>query len=334
MYAHWSLVLGTFTQVVMSVMADGCGGIPSRGETVLYWGQNSANATESDNLTAYCTDSAGVDIIVLAFLSQYGNGNLIPSGTIGQSCNITSSGEPQGCAPLASQIETCQANGVKVFLSVGGAKGAHTLDSTTEAEQIGQNLWEAYGKPNDTTQVPRPFGETSVDGWDFNIETTAGREYYPALIERLRSNFAQDPGRAYYISGAPQCAIPEPNMQEMIASAQFDYLWVQFYNNPGCSIDGHINFDDWTRTLANTASSRAKVLIGVPAAPLAATGTTDGARYYLEPNALAPVVRQYASRPAFGGVMMWSAAFSDQNSSGGCTYTQQVKHMLRTGEPC
>lgn len=87
--------------------------------------------------------------------------------------------------------------------------------------------------------------------------------YYPAMIETMRENFATDPEHKYYISGAPQCPIPEPNSMSpslifmsqtaetsqgrrrlhqalticlvqvgiIIGNATFDLLFVQFYNN-------------------------------------------------------------------------------------------------------
>lgn len=135
-------------------------------------------------------------------------------------------------------------------------------------------------------------------------------------------------------TGAPQCPIPEPNMGEIISAAQFDYLWVQFYNNPGCSVNGDINFDDWKTSIASGPSANAKIFIGVPAAPDGATGTSSGAQYYLEPSALATLVSQYSSDSAFGGIMMWSAGFSDTNVNNGCTYAQEGKHILTTGSAC
>ena len=52
------------------------------GQNVVYWGQNGGGTIESNDLATYCTSSSGIDIIVLAFLYEYGNGNNIPSGTI------------------------------------------------------------------------------------------------------------------------------------------------------------------------------------------------------------------------------------------------------------
>ena len=124
-------------------------------------------------------------------------------------------------------------------------------------------------------------------------------------------------------------------MNVIVTNAQFDYLFVQFYNNPGCSVNnGDINYNDWKTNIANTPSANAKIFIGVPASPLGATGTESGAQYYLEPPALATLVGNYKNDAAFGGVMMWAAAFSDANVNNGCTYAQEAHSILTTGSAC
>lgn len=298
-------------------------------QNVAYWGQDS----HVIDLINYCNPSSGLDIIVLAFLYQYGNGNTIASGALGNQCYIAPDGTPQNCQSLASAIETCKSNGIKIIISLGGASGAYSLSSQAEAEAIGQNLWNAYGNTGGGS-VPRPFGSTFVNGWDMDLESWTGNQYYPYLIAKLRSNFASDPGNRYYITGAPQCPIPEPYMQQVIQDSVFDYLWVQFYNNPYCSNGGNINFDDWVANIAGTQSANAQVFLGVPASPLASTGTMSGAQYYMDPNTLASVVNQHKWNPAFGGVMMWSAGWSDTNVNNGCTYAQEAKRILTTGSPC
>ncbi|KAM0254695.1 hypothetical protein ACHAQJ_006546 [Trichoderma viride] len=322
-----------YSAVLTGLMATAALAAPHRrqatGQNVVYWGQNGGNVVENNDLSTYCTADSGIDIIVLAFLYQYGNGVTIPSGVIGQSCSIDTSGNPSNCGDLSSAIATCKSNGIKIVLSLGGAVGAYSLSSQQEAETIGQNLWDAYGAGNGT--VPRPFGSNVVDGWDFDIEASSGNQYYQYLISTLRSNFN---GGNYVITGAPQCPIPEPNMQQIITTSQFDYLWVQFYNNPGCSTNGDINFDDWVSNVANTPSANAKIFLGVPASTDGATGTSSGAQYYLEPSALNTLVGQYKTNAAFGGVMMWDAGFSDSNVNNGCTYAQEAKKILTSGQIC
>jgi chitinase len=311
------------------------------GLNVVYWGQNGGGTVENNNLAAYCISNSGIDVIVLAFLYEYGNGNTIPSGTIGQSCFISTSGEGQNCDNVASSIATCQAAGIKIILSLGGASGSYSLQSQAEAEAIGQYVWDSYGNSGNTN-VQRPFGNNFVNGWDFDIEVNEGSQYYQYLIAKLRSNFASDPSHQYFITGAPQCPIPEPNMGVIVSSSQFDYLWVQFYNNNNythpCSLgfDGNapLNYDQWVSFIAGTPSENAKIFFGVPAAPLAANGSPSGETYYITPDQLAQLVEEYKSNSAFGGVMMWSAGFSDTNVNNGCTYAQEAHAILSTGAPC
>jgi chitinase len=279
---------------------------PSQAQTVVYWGQNS-----EANLSTYCESTSGIDILVLSFLYEYGNGNNIASGTIGQ-CYISPSGEGQ-CQDLAAAIDICKAKGIKIILSLGGGNGAYSLQSQEQAQTIGQNLWDAYGNAKGSGSVPRPFGTTFVNGWDFDIESNSGNQYYRYMISTLRANFASDSSNNYYITGAPQCQLPERNMGEMITDSKFDYLWVQFYNNPECFTNGEINYGEWKTFVANTSSVGAKLFIGVAASPQAGSG-------YLEPSALATLVEKNGGDSAFGGVMMWSAGFSDANVNNGCTF--------------
>ena len=213
----------------------------------MYWGQNGGGTIENNDLSAYCSSGAGIDILVLSFLYQFGNGQNIPGGTIGQSCYIaSSSGEGQNCDALSSAIATCQANGVKIILSLGGAAGSYSLQSQAEAEQIGQYLWDSYGNSGNTT-VQRPFGKNFVNGFDFDIEDNPSdsSKYYQYMIstppkqlcqgfcspvvslDHIASQGVLANTKCSYITGAPQCPIPEPNMGEIISSSQFDYIWVQ-----------------------------------------------------------------------------------------------------------
>jgi chitinase len=128
----------------------------------------------------------------------------------------------------------------------------------------------------------------------------------------------------------------------IIGNATFDYLWPQFYNNNNytypCALpfngNAAFNYDQWVSFIATTPSADAKLFIGVPASPLAANGGPNGATYYITPEQLAELVEEYGTEAAFGGIMMWSAGFSDSNVIDGCTYAQQAQQILLSGAPC
>lgn len=40
----------------------------SAAQNVVYWGQNGGGTIENNDLSTYCTSTAGIDILVLAFL--------------------------------------------------------------------------------------------------------------------------------------------------------------------------------------------------------------------------------------------------------------------------
>ncbi|RWA12446.1 hypothetical protein EKO27_g2639 [Xylaria grammica] len=313
-------------------------------QNVVYWGQNGGGTIENNDLSAYCTSDAGIDILVLSFLYQWGNGNTIPSGTVGQSCFISNSGEGQNCDDLSAAITKCQSNSVKIILSLGGASGAYSLSSADEAKAIGKYLWEAYGNSGNTS-VQRPFGDAFVNGFDFDLELNNGNEFYADMISTLQDSFKSDSSNTYYITGAPQCPIPEPNMGVLIDNARFDYIWPQFYNNNNYTLDSYpcalpingnaaFNYDEWLSYTAGTPSADAKIFVGVPAAPLGANGSPTGETYYATPDQLASIIEGVKGESRFGGIMMWSAGFSDSNVNDGCNYAQQARSILDSGSPC
>jgi len=65
------------------------------------------------------------------------------------------------CSFLASDIQSCQAKGKIVTISIGGATGAVGLTSDAQAKQFADTIWNLFlGGSNDT----RPFGSAILDG--------------------------------------------------------------------------------------------------------------------------------------------------------------------------
>ena len=153
------------------------------------------------------------------------------------------------------------------------------------------------------------------------------------MANRLREHFAEEPSRRFYISGAPQCSIPDAQLGDAIANSVFDFVWVQFYNTEGCSarnfIEGNenpgFNYGDWVTVIKNSANPKAKLLVGLPASPEMAI---EG--FYLKPDEVEPLVAKYMDMypETFGGIMLWEATASDRNQVNGRSYAANMKDIL------
>ncbi len=90
-------------------------------------------------------------------------------------------------------------------------------------------LWGAFGPVKETWEGPRPFGDASIDGFDFDIESEADKINgpvdfgYATMVDHLRHLYAQEEG-TYYISAAPQCIIPDSRLSDAISKSIFDFM--------------------------------------------------------------------------------------------------------------
>lgn len=65
------------------------------------------------------------------------------------------------CQFMASDIQTCQAAGKSLLLSVGGATGAATFSSDAQGTEFANTIWNLFlGGSSDI----RPFGSAVLDG--------------------------------------------------------------------------------------------------------------------------------------------------------------------------
>lgn len=113
-------------------------------------------------------------------------------------------------------------------LSLGGGGGTYGFTSDTQAESFADTIWNLFLGGSSST---RPFGTAVLDGVDLDIEQ-GGSTGYPAFINRMRTHYASDTSKKYYITGAPQCVYPDASLGPTLNSAWFDMVMVQFYNNP------------------------------------------------------------------------------------------------------
>ncbi|XP_054787279.1 hevamine-A-like [Prosopis cineraria] len=268
---------------------------------VTYWGQNGGEG----ELDTAC-DTGNYEIINIAFMNTFGSGrtpNIDLSGHCDWSTGVAN------CTGYYSQIAYCQSKSVKIFLSLGGASGQYGFSSADDAKEFADHLWTYYL----SGQSSGLLGLVALDGIDFDIEGGTNL-YWDVLLQELYTYSQQ---KKIYLSAAPQCPIPDYYLNTAISTGLFDYIWVQFYNNPPCEYtdDGDTqklinSWNQWT-----TDFNATKFYVGLPASP-AANGSAGGyVPIDVLNNEILPVVE---TSPKFGGVMLWSryydyiSGYSDQ----------------------
>lgn len=269
----------------------------SESNMVYYYGQNSAGTQRP--LAEYCqADSA--DAFVLAFMNAFPNIQL----NFANACQTTFPGNQLlHCPSMAKDIKYCQSKGKAILLSMGGASGAYGFTSDSEAKQFADIVWNMFlGGSVDQ----RPFDDAVLDGIDLDIEggSTTG---YTAFVDQLRSHFASDSSKKYYITAAPQCPYPDAMLGSTLDSAWVDMVFVQFYNNY-CGLNAYprgFNYRTWNKWAKTKAVNKGvKIFIGAPGSPRAAGSGYVGASKL---NSIVNSIRsKYSS--TFGGVMVWDAS--------------------------
>ena len=148
----------------------------SHSNVALYYGQT--DQTSKVPLSRICVDP-DVDIIILAFVTMlFGPGGW-PAINMGAHCwaPIVAQTGPGASGLIdcvsdgfAAEAAQCQAQGKKVFLSLGGAKDYSNLNVQSEeaAGEVAETLWNLFlgGTDNSTTNAMRPFGDFVFDGFD------------------------------------------------------------------------------------------------------------------------------------------------------------------------
>ncbi|KAK0583118.1 hypothetical protein LWI29_033540 [Acer saccharum] len=211
------------------------------GGIVVYWGQDGREGT----LTNTCA-SGKYKIINIAFLSSFGGGRT-PQINLAGHCNPASN----GCKIISQGIRSCQSQGIKVLLSLGGGTNTYSLSSPDDARNLADYLWNNFlgGSSNS-----RPLGDAVLDGIDFDIEGGGGPSNYAELARRL-SDYSKR-GKKVYLAAAPQCPFPDSSLNAALSTGLFDYVWIQFYNNPQCSYESSNpdrfknSWQKWTTTVS------------------------------------------------------------------------------------
>ncbi|KAK9046387.1 hypothetical protein V6N11_052275 [Hibiscus sabdariffa] len=273
------------------------------GDIAIYWGQNGNEGT----LAETCA-TGNYGFVNLAFLPTFGNGQT-PMINLAGHCDPFSN----GCTKLSSDIKSCQAKGIKVMLSIGGGAGSYYLASSDDARQVATYLWNNFlgGQA-----VSRPFGDAVLDGIDFDIE--GGTNQHWDDLARYLSGYSK-PDTKVYLTAAPQCPFPDAWVGGALKTGLFDYVWVQFYNNPPCQYTpddiGNLenSWKNWTTDIPAT-----KIFLGLPASPEAA-----GSGFIPVLDLTSQVLPAIKGSAKYGGIMLWSKYYDDQSG-----YSSAIKNYV------
>lgn len=136
----------------------------------VYYGQTDATAQVS--LGELCQNQ-NVDIVVLAFLTDFSGPSGFPTLNFGAACKgQTSQMQSAGatgllsCPDMASQITKCQGLGKKVLLSLGGSLAKSEFSDDSDATQFANKLWDLFGAGTGVDAGLRPFENVIIDGFD------------------------------------------------------------------------------------------------------------------------------------------------------------------------
>ncbi|KAJ6294960.1 hypothetical protein OIU76_022948 [Salix suchowensis] len=213
-------------------------------------------------LVSFCKPSNGAGIAI--YWGQDGG-----EGSLADTCHCDPSAGT--CTVFSDQIKSCQSQGIKVLLSIGGAGGSYSLSSADDAGQVASYIWNNFLGGQSSS---RPLGDAILDGVDFDIEAGSG-QFWDDLARALKG-FNQQ----LHLAAAPQCPFPDAHLDTAIKTGLFDYVWVQFYNNPPCQYSGD--------ALPEAAPSGGFI----PANDL-----------------ITKVLPSIKSSPKYGGVMLWNKRY-------------------------
>ncbi|KAE8815226.1 Acidic endochitinase [Hordeum vulgare] len=276
------------------------------GSIAIYWGQNGNEGT----LAETC-GTGNYAFVNIAFLCSFGSAQQAPQLNLAGHCDPYSN----ACTNLTADINLCQSKGVKVMLSIGGGAGGYTLNSEQDAADLARYIWDGF---LGGSSPKRPLGAAVLDGVDFDIEG-GNPDYYGALAAHLKSYGGKGGGKEVYLSAAPQCPFPDQWVGKALETGLFDYVWVQFYNNPPCQYvqgDTANLMDSWKQW---TSGVHAKyIFLGLPAAPAAA-----GSGFIPAASLESQVLPALKGSSKYGGVMLWSKFYDDQDG-----YSSAIKKAV------
>lgn len=279
---------------------------PDNGGIAIYWGQD----TREGDLKTTC-DTGKYAIVLLSFLNKFGAGRT-PTLNLAGHCG---SGSWKKCTELEYQIKHCQAKGIRVLLSIGGPPESsdYSLTSSEDAKSVANYLYTNF-----LSGQYGPLGSITLDGIDFDIQTT--EHHWEDLATELDALRRTKHHRYFFLSAAPQCSIPAPFLHKAIQTGLFEYVHIQFYNDPACTYsNGNVkplleSWDNWVNFVLLNNS----LFLRLPATP--GSG-------YVPPHVMNNHVLPYVKRASnYEGVMLWDRFRDDQNGYSG----KILSHVLKS----
>ncbi|KAL3570486.1 hypothetical protein D5086_027735 [Populus alba] len=151
-------------------------------------------------------------------------------------------------------------------------------------------------------------GQSPVLNLAGHCDPNAGSGQFWDDLARALNGFSQQ--RKVYLAAAPQCIFPDANLDTAIQTGLFDYVWVQFYNNPPCQYVNDATgllsaWNQWTTVQSN------QIFLGLPAAPEAA----PSGGFIPADVLISQVLPSIKGSPKYGGVMLWSKQYDNGYSA-------------------
>ncbi|KAL3570637.1 hypothetical protein D5086_027886 [Populus alba] len=151
-------------------------------------------------------------------------------------------------------------------------------------------------------------GQSPVLNLAGHCDPNAGSGQFWDDLARALNGFSQQ--RKVYLAAAPQCIFPDANLDTAIKTGLFDYVWVQFYNNPPCQYVNDATgllsaWNQWTTVQSN------QIFLGLPAAPEAA----PSGGFIPSDVLISQVLPSIKGSPKYGGVMLWSKQYDNGYSA-------------------
>ncbi|KAJ5947567.1 Class III chitinase [Penicillium verhagenii] len=314
-FLPWSVLLASLGAVQARL------DLSSGSNVVVYWGQNSLQGKGGEvqqSLEHYC-ENDDIDVIPIAFdmmVNGPGGAPEIDFSVTSQDCDVFPGTQLKNCPKIGQDIQTCQDKGKTILLSIGGATYSEGgFKSEADAKDGAKLIWETFGPEQADSKALRPFGKTSLDGFDFDFEASV--QNMAPFANELRSLMDTDKSKQYFLTAAPQCPYPDAADKDILNGPVFiDAVWVQFYNNfcgvnnfDTNSANSKYNFEEWDNWAKTVSKNKnVKVMIGVPA------DTTAASTGYVPVDKVADVIEYTKKFESFGGVMMWdtSQAYANQ----------------------